>query len=202
MINPAYVGIFNRFSAGLISRAQWVGIEGAPVTNTLTVQSALANGRIGVGTLLINDRLGVNNNTEYTLASSYNIKVGEEGKLGLGLQGGLINYQYDLSKLSLDVNDDPTLLNGLDNSTRPNFGVGIMYMSPVLFAGASIPRILSIEVEDGVTNSTRYERHYYLSGGFIVEASRFCFIDLMDFYVMSMMKGFRMRLQFPTMLIK
>ena len=34
MINPAYVGIYNRFSVGLISRAQWVGIEGAPVTNT------------------------------------------------------------------------------------------------------------------------------------------------------------------------
>ena len=173
MINPAYVGIYNRFSAGLISRAQWAGIEGAPLTNTLTVQSALANGRIGIGTLLINDQLGINSNTELFFTGAYNIKVGEQSKLGLGLQGGLINYRYDITKLNLNVVDDPLVLNGLDNSTEPNFGVGVMYMSPVLFVGASIPRISAIEVEDGVSNSTRYKRHYYLTGGFIVETSRF-----------------------------
>lgn len=173
MINPAYVGIYNRFSAALITRAQWVGIDGAPITNTLTVQSALANGRIGIGTLLINDQLGVNNNTEFTLGGSYNIKIGTEGTLGMGLQAGLINNRYDESKLSVDFIDDPLINNGLNNSIAPNFGAGIMYMSPTVFIGASIPRILTVEAEDGINNSPRYLRNYYLSGGFIVETSGF-----------------------------
>jgi len=172
MINPAYTGIYNRISAGLISRVQWAGIEGAPVTNTLTFQSALNKGRIGLGALVINDRLGINDNTEAFISTSYNIIIGEN-KLSMGLQGGMISYRYDLSRLTLDYVDDTQLVNGLDNISEPNFGAGLMFMTPKYYVGASVPRILNISVSDGVTNSSRYRQHYYLTGGYIYEATRF-----------------------------
>ncbi|MEM6644144.1 MAG: PorP/SprF family type IX secretion system membrane protein [Bacteroidota bacterium] len=171
MINPAYAGIYDRFSASLISRLNWVGIEGAPVTNTLTVQSSLRNGSIGLGALLIDDRLGVNRNMEGSITASYNIKF-EEAKLAMGIQGGLINYGFDLSKLTLDYIDDERLMTGLDNYTEPNFGAGIMYMNPVFFAGISVPRLRELNVDDGVSNSTRYKRHYYGTVGYFYEASQ------------------------------
>ncbi|UXP30627.1 PorP/SprF family type IX secretion system membrane protein [Reichenbachiella agarivorans] len=168
MINPAYAGIYNRFSTSFITGLQWVGLEGAPVTNTLTLQSALKDGQIGLGTVLVNDRLGINNNLEAQLSASYNLKLGD-AKLGMGIQGGLINYSYDLSKLTLDYVDDERLYSGLDNVTQPNFGVGFMLLSKKYFVGLSVPRILDVKVEDGVATSTRYQRHYYLGGGYVHE---------------------------------
>lgn len=168
MINPAYAGIYNRFSTSLISRLNWVGIDGAPVTNTLTVQSAFREGSIGLGALVVDDRLGVNKNIETSLTASYNIKF-EYSKLAMGIQGGIINYGFDLSKLTLDYIDDERLNTGLDNYSEPNFGAGIMYMSPEFYAGFSIPRLRELSIEDGVSNSTRYKRHYYLTAGYFYD---------------------------------
>ena len=171
MINPAYAGIYDRFSASLISRLNWVGIDGAPVTNTFSVQSALRDGSIGLGALVVDDRLGVNRNMETSLTASYNIQF-SESKLAMGIQGGITNYGYDLTKLTLDFVDDERLTTGLDGYSEPNFGAGIMYMSPVFYAGLSIPRLRELNVDDGVANSTRYKRHYYASAGYFFEANQ------------------------------
>ena len=170
MVNPAYTGIYNRFSASLISRLNWVGIDGAPTTNTVTLQSALNQGRIGIGGMVVDDRLGVNRNLEGSVMASYNIRF-ENAKLAMGLQGGFINYNFDLSKLTLDYIDDERLLVGLEPYTEPNFGFGMMYMSPTFFVGASVPRIRQDEIADGVAISTRYRRHYYFSAGYFYDAS-------------------------------
>lgn len=171
MINPSYAGIYDRFSVGLISRFQWAGLQGAPTTNTITAQSAMREGKIGVGGVLLNDRFGVSNNYEVQLSSSYNI-IFPNAKLAMGMQAGLIRYGFDFNNVELDFLDDPEILNGHENFQKPNFGFGMMYLSDNFFFGASIPRILSVEVSDGSTLSERYRRHYYFTGGFVVEASR------------------------------
>ncbi|WP_421764251.1 type IX secretion system membrane protein PorP/SprF [Ekhidna sp.] len=169
MVNPAYAGIYNRLSVGVISRFQWAGIEGSPKTNTITAQSALADGKIGLGTMILNDRFGVSNNYELQIASSYNIKFNNTTKLAMGIQGGFVQFAYDFSKVDLDFFDDPELINGHDNVTKPNFGVGFMLMNPNFFIGASVPRILNVSVTDGSTQSQRYRRHYYLTAGVAAE---------------------------------
>lgn len=172
MINPAYAGIYDRFSAGVISRFQWAGIEGSPRTNTITANSSLADGKIGLGGLIMNDRFGVNNNYEIQISSSYNIKFNRTTKLAMGIQGGLVQYGYDFSKLNLDVFDDPELLNGHENFIRPNFGAGLMLLNPNFFVGLSVPRILNVSITDGSVQSERYKRHYYLSAGITAEIQR------------------------------
>lgn len=168
MVNPAYTGIHGVTQAQVITRAQWLGLDGAPLTNTLNFHTSILDNKIGLGALLINDQLGVNSNTEFHLAYSYNIDLGS-GKLSMGLQTGIINYAYDYSKLDLDFLDDPNFIPETENLTEPNFGAGLFYMSERWYMGVSVPRILSVEVSDGVATSTRYQRHYYVSGGFILD---------------------------------
>lgn len=172
MINPAYAGIYNRLSVGAISRFQWAGIDGSPRTNTITAQSALADGKIGLGALVLNDRFGVSNNYELQLSSSYNIKFNNTTKLAMGIQGGFVQFGYDFSKVNLDFFDDPELINGHDNVLKPNFGAGIMLLNSNFFIGASVPRILNVSVRDGVTQSERYKRHYYLTAGVTAEIQK------------------------------
>lgn len=168
MINPAYTGIHNMLNASVISRKQWLGFEGSPFTNTLSIHTSLVSNKVGLGLLVINDRLGVNNNTEIHLTYSYKIDLGGSRRLSFGLQSGLINYRYDYSDLTFEFVDDPNFLPINENFTEPNFGAGVMFMSDYYFAGISVPRILNIEVNDGVISSTRYKKHYYLSGGALI----------------------------------
>lgn len=170
MINPAYAGMYNSLSAGVISRFQWAGIDGAPRTNTVTVQSGLLEGRIGIGGVVLNDQFGVSNNYEVQVAGAYNINF-ENARLGMGIQGGYIQYGYDFSNVNFDYLDDPEILNGHETQSKPNVGVGLMYMSERFFVGASVPRILNVSLSDGVSTSERYKRHYYFTSGFVTEVN-------------------------------
>lgn len=172
MINPAYAGIYRRLSVGMISRVQWAGVEGAPVTNTLTANTSLRRGQMGTGLTVVYDRFGVSENTEVQAAYAYILDLGF-GKLSMGLQSGMINYKYNYLDLNLEYVDDPDLVPGTESFTKPNFGAGLMLLTDRYFIGASVPRILNIEIEDGSTSSTRYRKHYYLSGGVVVAPNPF-----------------------------
>lgn len=167
MINPAYTGTHNVTNVTFLSRAQWTGIKGAPVTQTLNATSALKNERLGVGLLAINDRLGVNNNTEIQGAVAYKL-VFPNSQLSFGMQGGIVNYRYDYNDLNFEVVDQP-IFEQRSNFTKPTIGTGVFFRTYKYYIGLSVPRLLNINIEDGVSTSTRYKRHAYLSGGIILD---------------------------------
>ncbi len=168
MINPAYAGIYNNFNANLITRKQWAGIDGSPLTNLLSLHSSFTD-KLSGGLLIVNDQLGINNNTEGQLAFSYKLITGKN-TLAFGLQGGFVNYRYDYNKLNLAFVDDEGLDMNNDAFTRGNFGAGLFYMNDNFYVGFSVPRILKVNVNDGVSESTRYQPHYYLSGGYLIKS--------------------------------
>lgn len=167
MINPAYAGVYNNFSANLITRKQWAGIDGSPLTNLFTAHTSVGD-QFGTGILIVNDRLGINNNTEAQLSFSYKI-TSRTKTLALGVQGGVVGYKYDYNKLNLAFVDDEGLDMNNDGFSKANFGAGAFYMTDTYYFGFSVPRILNAKVNDGVSTSTRYLPHYYLSGGFIIK---------------------------------
>ncbi|WMN11889.1 type IX secretion system membrane protein PorP/SprF [Marivirga salinae] len=169
MINPAYTGVNDIFNATAISRTQWLGIDGAPTTNTLNVTSSAFKNKVGLGANIIYDTYGINNNTEFNLAYSYKIATSLGHVFSMGLQAGIVNYNYNYDRLTLQYVDDVALLNPEQNVTKENFGVGFWYMSKDYYIGLSVPRMFDIKVNDGGTESTRYRRHYYLSAGYVFD---------------------------------
>jgi len=170
LINPAYTGAFDMVSLTVMSRAQWTGIQGAPITNSLSGHTSMFNNKGGVGLYVLNDQLGVSNNTEAFISFSYKVDFGNT-KLAMGMQGGMIQYTYDYSELNMEQIDDPSFTRTEDNFTRPNFGAGLLLYGEYFYAGISVPRILNIQVNDGIQSSTRYQKHYYISGGVVFPLS-------------------------------
>lgn len=168
MINPAYTGINNVLNATALARGQWIGVDGAPVTNTLNISSSFLMNKVGAGLLVVSDKYGASNNIEIQAMYSYRIEMLNGRSLSFGLQTGYINYKYDLSKLNQEQ-EDQALLSTDDNVSKTNFGTGIYYKTDNYYLGVSIPRILNADVEDGDTNSTRYQRHFYISGGYLFD---------------------------------
>ena len=171
IINPAYSGIHNHTTATLISRHQWLGLTGAPQTNTFSAHSSFFKDRIGLGVLVVNDRLGVNSNNELSFAYAYKVRF-RRSVLSLGLQGGMTSFKYDYTKLDFEFINDPAFLPSLETFSRANFGTGLLYASETFYFGVSIPRMRDVTVNDGVINSSRYKRHMYISSGYIFDRNR------------------------------
>ena len=96
-VNPAYAGSRGVLSITGLHRSQWVGLEGAPKTQTLNVHMPVG-GKVGLGFNIINDEIGngVNQETNFDIAFSYTIPVSEKHKLSFGLKGAghLLNVAF------------------------------------------------------------------------------------------------------------
>jgi len=58
-INPAYAGSRDVLSIVGLHRSQWVGLDGAPRTSTLSLHSPVGvSRRVGLGGSVVNDEIG------------------------------------------------------------------------------------------------------------------------------------------------
>ena len=60
-INPAYAGSRGALSIFGLYRTQWVGLDGAPKTSAISVNSPIDNSNLGDGVSLVNDGIGQTN---------------------------------------------------------------------------------------------------------------------------------------------
>lgn len=163
IFNPAVAGANEHLTAHLIHRSQWLGVEGGPTTQSLSVHSPLNNERIGLGLSVVNDNFGASGVLDIGTAYAYRFPVGENLNLSVGLQAGASNWRGNWSKLTLEDGTDEVFSENL-NRWLPNFGAGIYLSSERFFLGAACPRILEHDLRknDGATPYyAKNYRHYY-----------------------------------------
>ena len=61
-VNPGYAGSREVLSAVLIHRSQWIGMDGAPETQVLSINTPLKNKKMGLGLQIVNDNIGAHTN--------------------------------------------------------------------------------------------------------------------------------------------
>ena len=75
LVNPAYAGSRESLTAFLLHRNQWVGLDGAPVTNNFSVNSPLGDSNFGIGVNFVNDKIGpTTENDIYDLSHYSNLQ--------------------------------------------------------------------------------------------------------------------------------
>ena len=139
VFNPAAVGSRSDFSISFLTRHQWAGIEGAPSTQTFSVNGRTNNG-IGLGTTVVYDKIGLAENTNVNIDASYTIVTSVNGRLALGLKGGVSFFNNNLAQGITPDNDTYASTSG----SYPNIGFGALYYNRNYFIGASIPYLLKI----------------------------------------------------------
>lgn len=147
-INPAYAGSHGSLDLSVLSRFQSVGLQGSPRTQTFTGHAGIMNKRIGLGFLVINDEIGVTQQTGFYMSYAYHIRF-DRSTLSLGLQGGGTMVDANYSQLLIRQPGDPLLGEDI-RGFKPNFGAGIYYYSDVFYAGISMPQMIDAGVE-GIT---------------------------------------------------
>src|ERR1700710_3135240 len=76
-VNPAYAGYKEDLTLNLSSRIQWVGINGAPQTETASIDGLLNNfnGNVGLGLIATVDRLGPESITSVYANYAYRLRL-------------------------------------------------------------------------------------------------------------------------------
>jgi len=167
-VNPAYAGSRGALSIIGLARAQWLGIDGAPRTQTLTVHSPVYNEDMGLGLSVINDQLGPIHQTMLFADYSYSIQTTPNAKLAFGLKAGLNIFQADLLSLHPHDPNDPSVYN-ISNRLLPNVGVGVFYYSDKGYLGLSAPKLLEHNLKSGEISASKERRHYFLIGGYVFD---------------------------------
>ncbi len=163
-INPAYAGIHEGLSASVLTRHQWVGIEGAPNTQFISVHSPLKFHKASLGAVLYRDEIGIKKEHSGYFSYAYRIGITQKIKLSMALQLNFhqLNQEYKMG--AADDPNDPLLMD--DNAVKINSGTGIMLHSDRFYLGFSIPQMMKTKF--GSDQSLGHlVQHYYIAGGYV-----------------------------------
>ena len=171
-INPAYAGTRDVFSFLGLYRTQWVGLDGAPETFTLSGHTPVGN-NVGLGMNVTQDEIFITNETYVDIDFSYKINLSDEAKLALGFKAGGHFLTIDTNKLNtgaFNPGDADAEIN-IDNKFSPQFGVGAYYYTDSFYLGLSVPNMLETKhFDENAANNNSFatakERvNFYLMAG-------------------------------------
>ncbi len=176
-INPAYAGSNDMLSFNAVSRNQWVGINGAPETQTFSVHSPITKYRMGLGLSFLKDKIGPISQTGVNIDYSYTIDFDRRRYLAFGLKGGVNFYAANYTDLELIDQNDYVFQTDQFHRFLPNVGVGVYYYTERFYAGLSAPKLIEnvINPHDGGFSSeyvNREELHLFLMSGYVFDVNR------------------------------
>jgi len=146
IINPAYVGSNEIREISFAHRSQWIGIDDAPRTSTVSYSAPLKN-NLGIGFSIVDDAVFVLNETDLMVDVSYKLQLSEEHLLYFGIKAGGSFVSIDLNKAGAP-GDDP-LFTKNQSFFNPNVGAGAYLKHKKFYVSLSTPNFL---------NGTRYEK--------------------------------------------
>lgn len=171
VINPGYAGTRGTLTSTIVGRYQWVNLDGAPKTTSLSVHSPLRHERMGVGGYLYNDILGPMQDVGIIASYSYRIPLGD-GQLSFGLQGGIKYNQIDWTKVTYY---DETELSQFSNESKrfiPDVNFGMYYYTDTYYIGLSSKHLFEQDfsvIQDGENSVySKLLRHFYGMAGVAV----------------------------------
>lgn len=186
-INSAMAGYEGYTSFNLTSRQQWLGIDNAPRTFSMSIETRILKrsyiikrrslrenkfipartGRVGMGINIFSDRNGYFNQTGITMSYAYHIPF-PNAQLSFGLSASLSQFKIDPSGISFR-NPETRLQLIINQPTYlPDANAGVFYTNRSLYFGFSAAELLQSFAKFGNPGlqSLQINRTYYIIAGY------------------------------------
>ncbi|MEO0775987.1 MAG: type IX secretion system membrane protein PorP/SprF [Bacteroidota bacterium] len=174
-VNPAYAGSRGMASLMALYRNQWLGFDGSPETKLLSFNAPIFDNKVGFGLTISNHTIGVMDSWYAAMAYSYNIQLGEESSLRIGIQGNIRALAIDFTDPSVVIRqtDDASVLeNQSTNNYSGNFGAGAYLTVKNFYLGLSAPYIYPNEIgfnpDAQLTRIAQESPHFYAMAGTLI----------------------------------
>lgn len=177
-LNPAYAGSNEVINTSALFRRQWLGINGSPTTGTFSIDVPFWQNKLGMGLMVMMDKVGKTQTFDVMSQYAYRIKTDEKGRLAFGLQAGVTQYAFRGAEVNYASNatvtgSDPTFGENISR-ILPNVGVGVWFNNENLYIGASIPRLINHQFTEniqgmpvGELGKAKQFRHYFITTGYV-----------------------------------
>lgn len=174
VINPALVGLRGVSTVGALYRSQWIGLDGAPTTQTLHFNTPLSE-KVGIGFSVVNDEIGngTSKETFFDASFSYSLPVSDFANISFGIKASANILNVDFTKL-INYGAEANLPN-IDNKFSPNFGVGTFFNTERFYVGVSVPHIFETKHFNNDYKDTflATERlNFYMMSGYMIDLDK------------------------------
>jgi type IX secretion system PorP/SprF family membrane protein len=171
-VNSAYAGSLGHLAITGIYRTQWVGLEGAPSTQSFTIDTPVGK-NVGLGLSVVSEEIGPSEEQYIDAHFSYTIPSGQTHKLSFGIKGGGRVINIDWTKGSYR-DPDVQFRENITNKFLPVVGAGLYWHGERDYIGLAVPNFITKEryEYDDLAEDLMNERiHLYLIGGIVFDLS-------------------------------
>lgn len=171
ILNPAYAGINDYMSTGVLYRTQWQGVEGAPKTATAFLHTPIVK-NLGAGISFINDNIGPVTENSAFVDVSYTLRLGQGHSLAFGVKGGIAMQDIGLfSQINHTLPDRGDFAFNEDTSEALfNVGAGVFYFTNKYYVGFSVPNFMqNTYIEKNNQKFGTDVAHMFLTGGYVFD---------------------------------
>ncbi len=170
VFNPAVLGTKENDQITLHHRSQWLGFEGAPITQVLSYNGKL-QGNMGLGGYLMHDITGASRRLSFNIGYAYNFAISSKTMVSLGLLGTLMQYGIDGDKVTIHEMNDPSLYQGYsDRAWKPDVSIGSYVKGKDFFVSLSVMQLFTSRVRlfknEDFTAIVPLVQHFYVASGY------------------------------------
>ncbi|HHJ09523.1 MAG TPA: type IX secretion system membrane protein PorP/SprF, partial [Bacteroidetes bacterium] len=174
VINPAYAGSRGVFSLSGCYKQVWTALPGSPIYQQIGAHMPLKNDRVGLGMVLGSNKEGAYQTMYGSFDYAYRIHF-ENSVLSMGIRATAECKKENFDGLKYDPSD-PVFVN--NSVFRQNFGFGVYYYNSRLFAGLSVPGMITYGMTDTsftekLTSFNPVDYHYLATVGVLVGKGKF-----------------------------
>lgn len=185
MLNPAETGYEDNISVLLNYKRQWTGIDKAPTSYNLYAEYGKLDG-MGLGLQVQKESSGLLDLMRVKGTYAYHLQLAEKKELLMGVNVGMIQYQFLANDAEVTQTDDPVLLQGNSSATAFSADVGFAYIDGKLTVGLAIPQLFSTNLQFDTKEmaAMSLNMHYLAYARYHYEMS-----DILSLYPFIMYKG-------------
>lgn len=173
--NPAAAGHDNTPTLYLSARQQWVGLRGAPSTQTLSFNSPFLKSRLGMGVMLDNSRIGITETQTFAYSLGYAVVKTPLFSIRAGVHATArrLALRFNASDQTIIAAYDPAIPPMLTSQILYNFGAGFLLSYRESWVSISVPFLIqnSIGFHPNIAITALEERHFYLAAGLSIPVS-------------------------------
>ena len=168
--NPAAVGKESVLNVNIDYAMDLAGFEHNPQTMyaAADVPFYFLKSYHGAGIQFANDKLGLFTHQRLSLQYSYQLPL-FGGRLGIGVQAGLMTETFDGSELDVDEPGDPALPASKLDGNQLDLCAGLYYNHKRFYVGVSALHINSPLVELGERNELQVDPTLYFTAGYNIK---------------------------------
>lgn len=175
LLNPAVAGIESYTDVKIAARTQWVGIDDAPKTMYLTVNSPLSShnfkkSKIGIGGKIIADRSGSISVSAMEANFAYHLPIDFRHKLSFGLGIGATYQRLNTHRIRFHDPTDPVFAMHDFSRTLPLVNFGVWFYEADYFLGIATYNLVNnnrtLISETLTSTAIGLNRHYFVSAGY------------------------------------